>query len=176
MMEEWRDVPGYEGLYQVSSYGKVRSLSRYKEWKGTKVFVEGQTRSLTMNKKGYLTCPLNKDGRRKHFLVHRIVALAFLPNEDSRLQLNHKNCIKTENHVDNLEWVDAKTNVRHAYENNRIKSKKGSANGRSLLTEELVREIKNKVHLMSRKDLGKMYNVSPCTINDIARGRNWTHV
>ena len=99
--EKWKDIDGYDGMYQVSDLGRVRS--RYSgEWR---VLRGGK------NSKGYLSVGLCKDSKQKSILVHRIVANAFIPNSDeTKTIINHKNEIKTDNRASNLEWCTVSYN------------------------------------------------------------------
>lgn len=109
-MEEWRDIPGYEGYYQVSSYGRIKSLPRGKHnprWKN-----QNAIRKQSI-KKHYYQVNLSKDGKIQWRAVHRLVALAFLPNPNNLPQVNHKDENKANNHVSNLEWCDAVHNMNH---------------------------------------------------------------
>lgn len=99
-MEIWKDVEGYEGLYQVSNMGRVKSLKYDKE----KII------KSCKNSRGYLIVNLYKDKKMKDHKVHRLVAQAFLPNPNNLPQVNHKNEIKTDNRVDNLEYCDSSYN------------------------------------------------------------------
>lgn len=104
--EQWRDIDGYEGMYQVSDLGRVRSLKfgKVRVLKGTK------------NSDGYLIVDLLRGGKRtrKSISVHRLVAQAFIPNyDDSKTVVNHKNEIRTDNRVDNLEWCTIQYNVTY---------------------------------------------------------------
>ena len=111
MTEEiWRPVVGYEGLYELSSYGRVRSLDRYDN---RNRFRKGHIMKQSYCSKGYLTIDLCLNGKVKKCLVHRLVAEAFLPNPDNLPQVNHKNEVKSDNCVDNLEWCDAKYNLNY---------------------------------------------------------------
>lgn len=101
MNEQWRDIAGYDGVYQVSDLGRVRS-KKYGDWRLLK---GGST------PKGYITVPLYKDKKVKTFYVHRLVASAFIPNDDeTKTIINHKNEIPSQNFVDNLEWCDRQYN------------------------------------------------------------------
>ena len=104
-MEEWRDVPGFENLYQVSNYGRVRRI------------YNGKVKVMTQRHrgKGYLGVTLIKNSIKKDSYVHRLVAETFIPNQDNLPQVNHKNLNKEDNSVDNLEWVTAIENMRHRY-------------------------------------------------------------
>lgn len=98
----WKPVTGYEGLYEISDTGQVRSLFRYK-----KVLKPNVTRT------GYHTVELFKNGVSKRLLIHRLVAQAFIPNPNGLPQVNHKDEIRSNNCVDNLEWCTAKYNMHY---------------------------------------------------------------
>lgn len=102
--EKWKDIFGYDGMYQVSDLGRVRSRKRG-EWK---VMRTGK------NHKGYLQLALCKDGKQKSFYVHRLVANAFIPNNDkTKNEINHINEIKTDNRASNIEWCDRSYNLAY---------------------------------------------------------------
>ena len=108
-MEEWKSIPGYEGLYEVSSYGRVKSLERYKSNNGGIQLIKEKILKPHNTKKGYLTVQFHN----KIFKVHRLVAQAFIPNPDNLPMVNHKDEDKTNNNVDNLEWCTAKYNSNY---------------------------------------------------------------
>lgn len=116
MSEIWKDIPNYQGLYQVSNYGKIRSLDHY----SNNHFYKGRVLKPYGNGKGYLLVKLCKNGHIKAFQVHRIVANAFLPNRNKKLQVNHLNENKKDNEVTNLEWCTAKQNSNYGTRNKRI--------------------------------------------------------
>ena len=103
-MEIWKDIEGYEGLYQVSSLGRVKRLYKNDKEKILK---------LMSDRYGYLRVNLYKEGKRKQSKVHRLVAKAFIPNLDNKSQVNHRDEDKTKNRVENLEWATSKENSNH---------------------------------------------------------------
>ena len=109
-METWRAIAGYEGLYEVSDLGRVKSLKHGKE----KILKPWKTNN------GYLHVIIFKDGHRKQTLVHRIVAEAFIPNPNNLTTVNHKDEVKTNNTVTNLEWMSMKDNLNYGTRNKRI--------------------------------------------------------
>lgn len=109
--EIWKDITGYEGKYQVSSFGRVKSLE-YHNAKGIKRC--GILQPATDNS-GYHRCALSKNNILKTYKVHRLVAIAFIPNPDNLPQINHKDGNKKNNNVENLEWCDNSHNQKHAY-------------------------------------------------------------
>ena len=113
-MEEWKSIPGYEGLYEVSSYGRVRSLDRYVKVKNKSYRLQkGKVLSPGINSYGYLQVFLCCNGKYKIITVHRLIAQAFLPNPDNLPMINHKDEDKTNNNVDNLEWCTQQYNSNY---------------------------------------------------------------
>lgn len=106
-METWKSVVGYEGLYEVSDLGRVRSLVKRNRWKPG-ILKPGK------NTHGYLQVLLCKDGKRKNMKVHRLVAEAFIPNPNHLDTVNHKDEVKTNNTVSNLEWMTIADNVAYS--------------------------------------------------------------
>jgi hypothetical protein len=107
-MEEWRDIPGYERLYQVSNMGRVKSL------RNNIILKPGKYPN------GYLFAPLKVNQKQHNKMIHRLVANAFLSNPDQKQEVNHKDGNKQNNIVDNLEWVTRQENIRHAFLHNLI--------------------------------------------------------
>ena len=115
-MEIWKEIKNYEGLYEISNTGKVRSLTRVKQFgRGYRTF-EGKEIKLQQDKDGYFKVNLSKDGVKKRFFVHRLVAMNFIENIDSLPVVNHKDGDKQNNNVSNLEWATHSENDLHAFE------------------------------------------------------------
>ena len=113
-MEEWKDIEGYEGLYQISNYGRVKSLGRIvKNCRGNDVFKK-ETFLCVKSKEGcYSRVGLIKNKKMKLFLVHRLVAIYFIPNHNNLPEVNHKDEDKTNPRADNLEWCTEKYNSNY---------------------------------------------------------------
>ena len=124
--EEWKAIQGYEGIYEVSNFGNVRSLPRYKRGNfDSKVFIEGKTIKQVKNNRGYYIVQLSKNNKVKNFSVHRLVAEAFIPNPNNFPQVNHKDEDKSNNRVSNLEWMTLKRNINYGTRNKRMALTKG---------------------------------------------------
>ncbi len=119
--EEWRDIEGYEGYYQVSNKGRVKSLERIDSNNHP---VKEKILKQCFTNCGYLRVGLRKDGKLKLFLVHRLVAEAFIPNPNDFPCVNHKSERKTENNVKNLEWISVKDNNNFGTRNERMSKAK----------------------------------------------------
>lgn len=121
MTEIWKDIAGYEGLYQVSNLGRVKSLPKQYgfSYRPEKILAE------VVDSHGYVVFNLRKDGRKKQVYLHRVVASTFIDNPFNYPQVNHLNGDKKDNRVENLEWCTAKQNVQHAYNNGLSVGKKG---------------------------------------------------
>ncbi len=166
----FKDIPGYEGLYAINEQGEVLSYSKGGKH-GTKVKSPHKT-SL-----GYLRVRLWKDNKVKNYLVHRLVAITFIPNPKSLQEVNHKNLDKTDNRIENLEWCTRSDNCKHAYKKGAIKNigeivDKAAQRHRKLTFDD-AEEIRRlyKTGEYSYADLKNRFNVCRPTIADIVHNK-----
>lgn len=169
----WKDIEGYEGLYQVSNVGSIYSV-RYKRFRKSKT-----------DKYGYSVVGLNKDGNIRWFFVHRLVASAFIQNPRNLPVVNHLDGNKQNNCMDNLEWCDHSANVKHAYKSGLIPSNtKGQQKViqnlvelNAKLSKEIAQRIRNEykegVRGCGFKSLAKKYGVCNTTIKSIIKNRTY---
>ena len=158
--EVWKDIEGYEGLYQVSTCGNVKSLPKVRR-NGTGTYIQKERLLKPSNTStGYKKVELCKDGKRKSFKVHRLVAIAFIPNPDNKPEVNHIDGNKINNNIDNLEWVTSSENSIHAYETGLSPNKKE-------LDEIRIIELYNKG--TSKEEISRMFDVSNVVIARILK-------
>ena len=131
MIEIWKDIKDFEGIYQVSTFGRIKRLSRKTINEG----LLGKNKELQLKEiilkpstitKGYRGITLTKDKKRYPKKVHRLVAEAFIPNPNNKPQINHIDCNKSNNNVNNLEWCTNSENQKHAFKNGLNSSKKAN--------------------------------------------------
>lgn len=125
MVEEiWKPIKGYEGIYEVSNTAKVRSVDRFVRGINNYVrFIKGRYITPHLTNNGYFLCDLYKDNKRKNYLLHRIVAEAFIPNPQKHKVVNHKDSVRTNCLPSNLEWCDMSYNHKYSYDNNNRREK-----------------------------------------------------
>lgn len=174
--EIWLPVPNYEGLYEVSNLGNVKTLSRTVQRCGIENHqINERLLKQNKNKQGYLSVTLSRSKKVKVLRINRLVAMAFLPNPENKETVNHINCIKSDNTVWNLEWATRSENEHHALINGR--KLKGEENGFSKLkTPEIIeirRMFKDKI---STYKIAETFNISQSTAYDIASGKRWKHI
>lgn len=168
---EWRPVVRYEGRYEVSSCGDIRSVMR---GRGA---VFGRIRKLSDHAMGYKSVSLWKAGKGRTHLVHRLVAEAFLGPVPKYCEVNHKNGDKTDNRVENLEYVTRPHNIQHAMATG-LMNIVGTDNPSAKLTENQVRQIKER-HMPGKygyKRLAAEFGVTWEAIRNIIKGRAWDYV
>jgi hypothetical protein len=169
--EEWRNIPEFSG-YDVSSLGRVRSTDRFSGKR--RGLVKGKELVQTSNKRGYPEVRLFKDSKSTAKVVHRLVAKAFIPNDENKLQVNHIDGNKLNNKTSNLEWMNNSENQKHAYSLGLQPSRAGEGNGRSVLTDEKVTTIKELYNSgKTAKEVSEILEVSLYTVRAIIAGKTW---
>ena len=175
--EIWADIKGFEGYYQISNLGIVRSIDRVVAHKRTGVMrFKGRLLSMCLNRtNGYKRVYLTKDNTSFKFYVHVLVANHFIEKVNGKIFINHKDGIKTNNTVDNLEWVTKSENAIHAVETGLNNPCKRESNGNSKLKNKDIDDIIKlfKTGEYTQVAISKMYGVCKQTINNIVRGNNW---
>ena len=121
--EYWKPVVGYEGLYEVSNWGRVKRLRRLITNQYNSFYIEEKILKPQKNIYGYLYVNLYKNGIMKHKTIHKLVAEVFLPNPNNYKEVNHKDECKTNNIVSNLEWCDRKYNINYGTRNEKVSKK-----------------------------------------------------
>lgn len=183
-MEQWRSVNGYEGIYEVSSLGRVYSLPRVIE-RGERIRQPVGGKMLALNEKTirnnkYIIVNLYKNKKARCEYVHILVAQAFIPNLNNLREVNHKNLDKTDNRVFNLEWMSSQDNKRHAVNNGVLfnpNPKKGTEVTSSKLNNQKVRNIRNLATKgWTRKRLAAKFNVTKENIGYILLRKTWKHI
>lgn len=181
--EEWRSVVGWEGFYEVSSHGRVRSLDRLVRCKpsrnkdGFQQF-KGKAMKPSIRTDGYYVICLSREGEvRSRVVVHRLVAEAFVVNADNKKFVNHINGDKLDNRPENLEWVTQAENNAHAWKTGLNYARYGSRTSNAKLTEEQVREIRRRLDEGdSIKNVALAFKMSYPAIDGIKNRRNWKHI
>lgn len=160
--EIWIPISGYEDLYSVSNYARIKSNKII-----MKTSLSGRYEGVTLS-----------NGKEKFFNVHRLVAKAFIPNPLNKPFVNHINGDRKDNRVKNLEWVTESENTIHAFKTGLMKGQIGEINPRVKLTEKKVREIRfiHKTGILSVKEFCSIYKVKKSTIGAIVSYTNWKHI
>lgn len=180
--EVWKPIVGYEGLYEVSDMGRVRSLDRKIKIESYKGGNQHQKRFEVSYKIIFRKGVILKDRYQKNyssvqlcgksFKVHRLVASTFIPNPLNKLEVNHIDNNPGNNNISNLEWVTRSENIQHAVRQNRMIN--GERNWQAKLTEDDVRKIRKSI--LPTKELVKIYNVHRRQIYRIKRRLQWKHI
>lgn len=168
-MEIWKPIKGYEGLYEVSNTGKVKSLEKRARFgRGYRTFPERELK-LSEDKDGYYKVNLSKQGKKKRFFVHRLVATAFIGNPEELPVVNHKDGNKKNNFVSNLEWTTRSENDLHAFRTGLRKPTDGGTSKKviqvDIHTGKVIQEYK------SISEAARKNKVSITSISDCANGK-----
>lgn len=159
--EVFSEIDGFEGLYAVSTQGTVLNLQT------------GKLKKHSVNKHGYHLIGLCKQGQKYNKFIHRLVACCYIPNHLDLSDVNHKNGIKSDNSVGNLEWMSREENRKHAVLNG-LFSQRGEKNVRAKLTPDQVITIR--MSSLKSKDLSLLYGITTSSVRSIKRRSTWNHI
>lgn len=171
MEEIWKDIEGFNGSYQISNLGRVKSFKKH---------YENRILKPTTNYKGYLKITLHIDVRSmKTLSIHRLVAQAFIPNPENKPQVNHINCIKTDNNITNLEWCNNSENQIHAFKNGLQTSNGGRKKRkvRCIETGKVFNMVNEAARFISKEKDCRSSIIRSCKYGKIkAYGYNWEYI
>lgn len=164
---EWKDIDGYEGIYQVSENGDVRSFRRQRIKRLSK-----------RDSNGYKYVTLYKDGEMDQRSIHRLVAKAFIPNPYNMAEVNHINGDKSYNRVCNLEWCTRSENMARVVKDGAWKNNRGEKAYQAKVTKKEVIAIRNryKEENVTQKELAKDFGIKQGHVCDIVNRRSWKHI
>lgn len=170
--DEWKDIPGTEGVYQASRAGFFRKSKSQKALKGE--IINGYTRIF-----------VRINGEPKRVMAHRLILLTFKENPENKPFVNHLNCERSDNRLENLEWCTASENIRYAFDYGKTRPFRGHLGTRnnrgSKLTETIVLKIRKEIRDIGlkrgrRTELSKKYGITMGTLWAVVKGKTWPHV
>ena len=178
--EIWKDIPSWENSYQISNCGRVKSLEKIRfRRKGGNALYKTKILSFSYDR-GYLGVNIQNNKFVKHYWIHRLVAIVFIPNPLNLPEVNHRDLNKSNNHAENLEWVTHKQNITHAWnDEKRYKTvNRGEKSGRSKLKECEVLEARRlfATGKITKRFLSKIFKVDTSTMFRILNRDTWTHI
>ena len=174
--EVWKDVLGFETLYEVSSIGNVNRITKKIKIKNHFVTFNGKKMIPMDNGKGYLRYKLSKNDKSKRYMAHRLVAEAFIPNPENKRCINHKDGNKANNNISNLEWNTHSENSIHALKTGLIVRHKGEKHSNSKLNNfqvKLIRRFKKIYPKVTCAYISRKFNVSGSIIERIIKNETY---
>lgn len=176
MNETWHDIKKYEGYFQISNKGRFRSLYYWNQHGLGKRETPLIIKQVVCKNPGYFTVGVGFKGlqNKKRLYVHKVIAEIFIPNPNNLRCVNHKNGVKTDNRIENLEWCSHKENTAHAIKIGLMPKIIGQQQSNVKLTDSQVLEIfKTKGTYV---EVAKKYNIHPNSVKSILIGRTWNHL
>jgi hypothetical protein len=181
--EQWKDIVGYENLYKVSDLGRIKALKRMVPARNNSFSCKIERILKQATYKDYLRCCLTHESKKETVSIHRVVAIAFIPNPDNLPEINHKGLRpdgkegnKSDNRVVSLEWSTRLQNAQHAKNNNLVTYVGGERHGASKLKEFQVLEIRALKGIKTQMELAKQYNISRYIIQSIQARKIWKKI
>ena len=166
MKEIWKDIPDYEGVYQVSNLGRIRSLDRYIKRGKSRFFKEGQIQKLQNNGNGYLYKQLKHKGKHRNFYIHRLVSMVFIGERPDGMMICHKDGDTTNNNLDNLRYDTP-------LENNIDQFRHGVEKGK-LSNDDVLKVRKMYKDGYKTKEISEFFNVGRWVVQRINNGKNYS--
>lgn len=174
--EIWKDIIGFEGYYQVNPKGFVKSVSKKLPNKNGFRTTKERIIANSDNGSGYFVCCLSKNNKRSSVLLHRIVAINFIPNPYNLPEVNHKDGDKSNNSVGNLEWCTRKENIEHSWKNN-LTTCIGEGHHNSKLDNNIVIDIRKKYASgdYSYSKIAKELGINMFTVRNVVKRYTWNN-
>lgn len=168
------NIPQYEHLkgYGIDINGDIWSC----RFNPDKFYSQWSKLVRRLDTKGYYQFSYTLLGKKRYTMVHKLMALAYLPKVEGTTEVNHKNGIRTDNRIENLEWVSRGQNIKHSYDILKRKRIQGTMNRKAKLNDEKVREIKKMIGILTIREIAKMYDTHHSLIQGIKDGKRWPHV
>ena len=171
LVEEWRPIAGYEGLYEVSNLGRVKSKKRVDINRlGVKRILKEKILKPCKEKNGYLRVNLWVNGKNKHYTVHRLVANAFIPNPDKLPQINHKDEDKTNNNISNLEWCTPEYNINYGNRTKKVSDLQKNDRGKSYIIDQYTIDGRYIKSYPSSKEIKRQLKIDSSNILKCCHG------
>ena len=175
--EKWKFIKGFDKNYQVSSYGKIKTMNRPVYRKSGKIhyIVKEKILKCYLSTSGYIATSLRLNDKETKLYIHRIVASHFVPEIFGKTHVNHKDGNKLNNNADNLEWVTPKENIEHAIRSGLLNNK-GHNHGLSKLTDREILFIRNDYPSLSNKEVALIYSIHYMHVSKIRNNKTWKHI
>lgn len=175
--EIWKEIEGYEGFYQISNLGRVKSIDRFVKGQIGLRKAKGDLKIPTLGKRGYYEIGLNKNSSRKTVKIHRLIALHFIPNPENKPHINHIDGNKLNNKINNLEWCTHAENMRHARVNGLNKDVGETHHNAKLKNSDIIkiRYLRSKFN-KTHQEIANIFNVTRKNITSILNNKTWNHV
>lgn len=178
MNEIWKDISTYEGIYQVSSMGHVKSLDRLAKdrWGGGRL-IYGKMITIQCDMHGYRYVHLYKNSKGRNCKVHLLVAKAFIENINNLPFINHIDGDKSNNCINNLEWCTQSENEKHAHQIG-LKNHKGENHPRNRFTNDDILEMRRlfDIEKLNQREIGRIMNINYKTVHKIVHRQRWAHI
>jgi len=177
MQEVWKDIKEYEGRYQISNLAMVKSVQRIKANARGKYMANERLLKTNISSSGYYRIVFKLNDKYKTYFLHRLLAIAFIPNPENKPFINHKDGNKLNNSLENLEWCTMSENRQHAYNTGLQNPTSGEIHGMCKLTENQVIDIRKRINNGEmNNEISKIYNVSHTLISKIKNRNRWKHL